>query len=314
MTTACRNSIDLAADDILSYWICHQTESEVTYKSATRIYPPRHAMAYLRISAICFTLIFLLLIATPLQWLALRFGWRLRHAIPIASSRLLAWILRMRVVARGATVPARARLLAANHVSWLDILALSSVEPMCFLAKIEVASWPVISFFVRVQETVLINRKRRRSIPGANATMAQRMHAGRTMLLFPEGTTGDGLTLRKFHSSHFAAARDLLAQETGLEDVAVQPVAIKYSTPRAAWFGDASLVPHLWSLLRGSPISCELAFGEPLPYRRDSNRKHVASEVAAQIDEMLRHMVPAAEVALDGAVEQRPVGSLVATN
>jgi 1-acyl-sn-glycerol-3-phosphate acyltransferase len=244
-------------------------------------------MAYIRIIAICLALLVLLIVAVPLQWSAMRFGWPSQRLVPIACCRVLVRILRLKVTAHGTPLRGGARLLAANHVSWLDILALSSVEPVCFLAKKEVASWPVVSTFVRLQETVLIDRKRRRAIPGANAAMAQRMLKGRGMLLFPEGTTGDGLSLKKFHSSHFASARDLLAEATGVERVAVQPIAIRYSTPSAAWHGDATLLPHVWSLLKGAPIACDLVFGAPLVYMRETNRKTITREVAIRVENML---------------------------
>jgi 1-acyl-sn-glycerol-3-phosphate acyltransferase len=247
-------------------------------------------MAYLRVIAICLALLVVLLVAVPLQWSAVRFGWPSRSLVPTTCCRLLAKILRMKVTAHGTPVRAGARLLAANHVSWLDILALNSVEPLCFLAKKEVASWPVVSTFVRLQETVLIDRKRRRAIPGANATMARRMLDGHGMLLFPEGTTGDGLSLKKFHSSHFASARDLLAGASDIERVTVQPVAIRYSTRAAAWHGDATLLPHVWSLLNGAPISCDLVFGAPITYLRETNRKTIAGEVAMRVATMLANL------------------------
>lgn len=252
-------------------------------------------MAFLRLAAICGALILLLLLVAPVQWLALRTSWTLRHAIPVASCRLLAWLLQMRVAAHGEMVPEQARLLAANHVSWLDIIALGSVAPACFLAKLEVASWPVIAFFARVQETVLVDRNRRRSIPGANAAMARRMLAGRPMVLFPEGTTGDGTVLKKFYSSHFASARDLLAAVAEVDEVAVQPVAIRYSSPHAAWVGDATLLPHVWAVVSGKPLCCEIAFGEALPFRRGSDRKLVTSEIAARIGALLEDEAPVAK-------------------
>ena len=179
------------------------------------------------------------------------------------------------------------RLIVANHVSWLDILAFCSVEPVCFLAKREIGAWPLISTFARLQETVFVDRQRRRTIPGTNAAMAQRMLSGRPMLLFPEATTGDGAALRKFHSSHFAAARDLLAAASEVETVFVQPVAIRYSTPAAAWFGDATLLPHIWSVLKGEPIRCDLIFGKPFAYARGDNRKIAASRAASAVALML---------------------------
>lgn len=252
-------------------------------------------MAYLRVTAIILALLLFLLV-TPLQWIALRRHWPLRLWLPVAFSRTIIALLRLRVYADRDPPPEGPRLLAANHLSWLDILALCSVEPVCFLAKREIETWPVASTFARLQETVFVDRQRRRTIPGANAAIAQRMLAGRPMLLFPEGTTSDGLALRKFHSSHFAAARDLLARASDVEAVTVQPVAIRYSTASAAWFGDATLLPHLWAVIKGEPIRCDLVFGKPLAYARGENRKAITRKVAFAVAEMLAAMPRAAEV------------------
>ncbi|MGI8568551.1 MAG: lysophospholipid acyltransferase family protein [Methylocella sp.] len=251
-------------------------------------------MAYLRAILIVLALLLFLSLA-PLQWLALRRRWPLRLWLPAALGRTLAALLRLDVAAKRVPPPQGPRLIAANHVSWLDILVFCSVEPVCFLAKLEVETWPVISTFAWLQEIVFVDRQRRRTIPAANAAMAQRMLAGRPVLLFPEGTTGDGAALGKFHSSHFAAARDLLATASGIETVCVQPVALRYSSPAAAWLGDATLLPHLWSVLKGAPIRCDLAFGKPLAYARGECRKAIAIDAASAIAGMLAAMPRAAE-------------------
>lgn len=250
-------------------------------------------MAYLRAVLIVLTLLLFLSLA-PLQWLALRRRWPLRLRLPVALGRTLAALLRLRVVAKHVP-PQGPRLIIANHVSWLDIVVLCSVEPVCFLAKREVETWPVVSNFAQLQETVFVDRQRRRTIP-ANAAMARRMLAGRPMLLFPEGTTGDGSALHKFHSSHFAAARDLLATASDIETVCVQPVAIRYSSPAAAWLGDATLLPHLWSLLKGEPIRCDLVFGKPLAYARGESRKAITGETASAIAGILASMARSADL------------------
>ncbi|MGH6857123.1 MAG: lysophospholipid acyltransferase family protein [Methylocella sp.] len=254
-------------------------------------------MAYLRAILIVLTLL-LFLSLVPLQWLALRRRWPLRLSLPVTFGRALAALLRLDVVANRAAPPEGPRLIAANHVSWLDIVVLCSVEPVCFLAKREVEAWPVVSAFARLQETVFVDRRRRRTIPAANVAMARRMLAGRPVLLFPEGTTGDGAALRKFRSSHFAAARDLLAMASGVETVCVQPVALRYSSPAAAWRGDATLLPHLWSILKGEPIRCDLDFGKPLAYARGDSRKAIAGETESAIAGMLAAMARAAERSL----------------
>jgi lyso-ornithine lipid O-acyltransferase len=243
-------------------------------------------MAVLRLLTIGLTLVFFFGVAVPLQWVALRLRWRWGASIPVMLCRILLRLFRVRLRVSGAPAPDRPRLVAANHISWIDILVLTSVEPLCFLAKREVGAWPFVGAFARLQGTVFVDRARRRSIPAANAAMAARMLEARPVLLFPEGTTGHGLFLRKFHSSHFAAARDLLARAAEVESVVVQPVAISYSSPSAAWVGDAFLLPHVWAVLTGEPLSCDLVLGEPLRYARGADRKLVARSVAARIATM----------------------------
>jgi lyso-ornithine lipid O-acyltransferase len=110
------------------------------------------------------------------------------------------------------------------------------------------------------------------------------------MLLFPEATTGDGLALRKFHSSHFAAARDLLATASEVETVFVQPGASAIQRPRRHGSAMRPYWPHLWSILKGEPIRCDLAFGKPLAYGRGENRKVIARQAASAIASMLASM------------------------
>jgi 1-acyl-sn-glycerol-3-phosphate acyltransferase len=240
-------------------------------------------MPVLRAFLIILTLLVFFCVAVPIQWIALRLRWPGRGYFPVALCRILIRLFRVRLRVAGAPAPDQPRLVAANHISWIDVLALMSIEPLCFLAKREIGAWPFVGSFARLQETVFVDRKRRRSIPGANAAMAGRMLDRRCVLLFPEGTTGYGLELRKFHSSHFAAARDALATAAGVDCVAVQPVAISYSSPSAAWTGDAYLLPHVWAVLKGAPLHCDLVFGEPLRYARGSDRKIIAQETAARI-------------------------------
>jgi lyso-ornithine lipid O-acyltransferase len=273
----------------------------------------RRIMAYLRATALILASLLFLCLA-PLQWVALRRRWPLRLLLPVAFSRTLATLLRLDVVTESAKLPEGPRLIVANHLSWLDIVAVCCIEPVCFLAKREIGSWPICSTFARLQETVFVDRQRRRSIPGANAAMAQRMLAGRPMLLFPEATTGDGSALRKFHSSHLAAARDLLAKADWIDTVWVQPVAIRYSTPTAAWFGDATLLPHLWAVLKGEPIRCDLVFGKPLAYARGENRKVITGHAASAIAGMLASMARAIEPDLAARAETPAFDPLVANS
>jgi hypothetical protein len=93
----------------------------------------------------------------------------------------------------------------------------------------------------------------------------------------------------------------------------VQPVAIRYSTPTAAWFGDATLLPHLWAVLKGEPIRCDLVFGKPLAYARGENRKVITGHAASAIAGMLASMARAIEPDLAARAET-PVFDPLAAN
>jgi len=255
--------------------------------------------ACFRAGLILATLLFFLVVVTPFQILAIRFNLPVAAFGQFALCRALLFLLRIDVGSIGMPSSKHPRLIIANHLSWLDILVFGAIEPVCFLAKREVSAWPLIASFARAQRTVFVDRKRRRSIPGANRAMAARMSEGRSVLLFPEGTTYDGTALGKFHSSHLAAARDLLAMDRETDAVCIQPAALFYSAPHAGWTGDATLIPHLWDILCRPPFSACVAFGEPLLYKRSSDRKVLCAASKVAIEALLlAHRVELAPHAL----------------
>lgn len=258
-------------------------------------------MALLRALAILFALLTFFLVAVPVQMLVARRAPQAAQAVPLFFCRSLLRLLRVRLVIEG-TPATRAALLAANHVSWIDILCLGAVAPFCFLAKVEVSRWPLLSAFARVQGTVFVDRARRRSIIPANATMADRLAAGRSVLIFPEGTTRPPPEPAPFKSSHFAAAREVLRRGAATGRIEVQPVAIGYSSASAAWVDDAALLPHIWHVLRTPPLTCRVGFGAPMAYEIDTDRKHVA-QAARQCVLALLAQQPAA------AADRRPARS-----
>ena len=233
-------------------------------------------MTYFRSFLLVVAILFFFLVAAPLQAVLARQRSASADRIPLFFCRSLLRLLRMSIAVEGSRVARGPCLLVVNHVSWIDILVLGSITPFCFLAKHEVASWPILSAFAKVQGTVFVDRRRRRGILPANRQMAERMREGRTVLLFPEGTTFAGAVPGLFRSSHYAAARDLLRAQPEQESVSVQPVALAYDSNLAAWIGDEALLPHLWRVLKGAPIRCRVSFAEPIAYRRDTDRKVVA--------------------------------------
>lgn len=112
-------------------------------------------------------------------------------------------------------------MVCANHVTFVDIFALSSVLPVRFVAKREIASWPVFGLISKRTGTIFIDRSRRRAVLEIAEAMSGAMKEGRNVLFFPEGTTGTGEGLLPFHANLFAAAVSAEAP--------ILPVTLRYT-------------------------------------------------------------------------------------
>jgi 1-acyl-sn-glycerol-3-phosphate acyltransferase len=178
-------------------------------------------------------------------------------------------------------VHATPELLVANHVSWLDIPCLLACTDAVFVAKAEVARWPLIGRLAAGAGTLFLDRGRGAGEIAARAGAA--LTAGENVMVFPEGTSTDGRGVRPFHARLFQAAR--------AADVPVQAVAIRYPHPRGShpvvpFIGEDSLVPHLWRLLGESRIDAELVFCPPRP-AANRDRRTLAEEARGQIARVL---------------------------
>lgn len=250
----------------------------------------------LRVVRIVTGLVAITLTLLPLQLLALRFGWRLRKTIPQWWHRGFLGLAGIRVHIHG--VPAHTPhglLLAANHVSWLDISILGSITPLSFIAKDEVRDWGVFGKLAQWQETMFIARQHRTKTRQQVAAIGQRLDAGETLVLFPEGTTSDGNFIYRFKSSLFGALGLTGAQADGTH--CVQPVAIVYSRlhgqpmgrydrPLVAWPGDVELLPHALGVLSKGVVDVDVCFGAPIQANAQIDRKKLTAQVQATVSTM----------------------------
>lgn len=150
-----------------------------------------------------------------------------------------------------------AKLIVANHVSWLDVMSVHAVCPEArFVSKADVQRWPLVGRLVAAAGTLYIERERRRDALRVVHQMADALRSGDTVAVFPEGTTGDGHALLPFHANLLQAA---IATETP-----VQPVALRYAdarhavSPAAQWLGQTTLAQSLWKLARGDRLVVHL--------------------------------------------------------
>ena len=236
----------------------------------------------------------LVLVLPPLL-VGLRLGWPSAGWLPVYVYRLFLRLFRIRVTVQGRPPGGRPTLVLSNHVSWLDIPVLGSLAPLSFIAKSEVAGWPVIGFYASLQRCVFIDRARKSHTTNVNTEVAHRLAQGDTIVLFPEGTTSDGNRLLPFRSALVGAARAAL-QEPSLQSIDLQPLAIVYARrnglpvtrrerPAIAWYGDMDLAPHLAALLREGSIDVVVRWCDPIPFDATSDRKRAtaAAETAVRV-------------------------------
>ena len=256
-------------------------------------------MGALRLVALVVVLTVFTVVLMPLQSAAIRLKWPIAARLPWYWQRIACRIVGIRVRVEGK--PAAAPLIiAANHISWLDISVIGSVLPVSFVSKAEVAGWPVVGTLARLQRTVFIGRTRRSQTASATAAIAERVGRGDVIVLFAEGTTGDGNRVLPFRSALLGAAR--AASGSGL--ITVQPVAITYAAihgvpigrvdrPMIAWYGNMKLHGHFLKLVTTGGLDVVVSFGEPIAFGAGVDRKEVADRcfesVRAMVDDVRRH-------------------------
>jgi len=208
-------------------------------------------------------------------------------------SRALCSIFGIRVGVSGRP-PKPPFFLVSNHLSYADILVLGTEVPCVFVAKAEIDHWPLFGALCRSVNTIYIDRKAKRDLPGVLDRIRTALDAGQGVVIFPEGTSGPGAEVMPFRSPLL----DLPAR-LGHE---VHWAALGYRVPPGAppahlavgWWGDMPLVPHLGLFLRLKWIEALVHFGE-VPIA-DDDRKQLADRLWRAIAERFEPMVTREEV------------------
>jgi len=233
----------------------------------------------------------------PVQILILLVAARLWWALPFAYHKLCCRIMGLKVRVVGKPATARPALFVSNHVSYLDIPVLGSVMPVAFVAKAEVAQWPVYGWLAKLQRTVFVDRRRKTTLQQRDSLHA-RLAAGDALVLFPEGTSNDGNRILPFRSALLSVAEAAAAERP----LAIQPVSIAYTSvngvplgwglrPLVAWYGGMELGGHLWRFSRLGQVEVVVQFHEEIrmgdfPSRKELTR-HCSEAVAGGVDRAL---------------------------
>ena len=249
-------------------------------------------LSRLRATIVLLTFAGLTIPLMPVQQLFVWFWPRMARAFPMYYHRLVLRILGVRVHIDGEALKHGPAIFAANHVSWLDIVILSSLAPVSFIAKRDVEAWPLFGALARLQRTVFVDRDRRHTTGASRDEIHNRMKAGDMLVLFAEGTSGDGARVLPFKSAFFAAAEH--------PGVSVQPLSIVYAghrnlpmtrrlRPLYAWYGDMDMPPHLWDAVAHGPIEVKIVCHAPLSIADHGNRKALAKQAEEAVRQGLIH-------------------------
>jgi len=214
----------------------------------------------------------------------------------IASNyyRVLCALLRIRVRVVGNPVRDRAVLFVSNHVSWVDIVVIGSITPVAFVAKREVASWPLVGVTAKMQRTVFVDRGRRHQTGDAVSEIAKRVASGTSVVLFAEGTSSDGNRVLPFRSALLGAIED----QSGGGSILMQPMAITYvgqhglpmgrqHRPLVAWYGELDFMPHIKAFIERGVVDALVTYGDPVPADRDMDRKAMSKRLEGTVRELL---------------------------
>ncbi|WP_430396577.1 lysophospholipid acyltransferase family protein [Ferrovibrio sp.] len=220
----------------------------------------------------------------PLQVLLVKLQHPGRKWLPLYYHRVVAWLMRVKIRVDGRPANQAPVLFIINHISWLDIVVLSTVVPVSFVAKSEIESWPFFGLLSRLQRTVFVQRHARQKTAEHRDEMQERLSAGDNLILFPEGTSSDGLRILPFKTAFFALAE----QPVNGKPLTVQPVSLGYAKLNHmpvgrrwmhlfAWVGDEDLVPHLWRYLKSGPAEAVIEFHQPVTIQDFKSRKEMAA-------------------------------------
>ncbi|MFH1134979.1 MAG: lysophospholipid acyltransferase family protein [Pseudomonadota bacterium] len=214
----------------------------------------------------------------------IRLSSRLLHLWARVATRGLG--IRVVVKGRSSARPSGPVFFTSNHMGYMDIVILASVQPFTFVSKKEAGTWPVLGPMIRAAGTLFVDRENRGETAAFAELTAQWLRDGADIVIFPEGTSANGERVLPFKSSLFAVPVKVGA--------VVQPLTINYISwggrpfsrkirDNICWYGDMTLAPHLWNLFSRRGLVVEVIFAEAIPPGLD--RKALAAEAHRRVSD-----------------------------
>lgn len=230
--------------------------------------------------------------ALTLRWLGKGGG-----GVPMAWHRVVSRSLG--VQSRMVGEPASGSVLyVSNHLSWLDIPVLGSRLTGSFVAKAEVGEMGFVTLLADLQNTIYVEREQRRRSVEQASSIETRLRGGANVILFPEGTSNDGVRVLPFKSTLFSVVDGAAAA-----GIRIQPISIAYTHLNGlpltrqrlmdiAWVGDMELGPHALEFMRLGKIDAGILCHPPVRRADFADRKalarHCHGVISAGYEKLMR--------------------------
>lgn len=191
----------------------------------------------------------------------------------------LGKILGLRITIHAERPAGMSGLIVANHSSYLDIIVAGSAAPVRFMPKVEISRWPFLGSYLGTSRPLWVDRNSPVKAKKLIDDMLESIRENVPLIVYPEGTTGDGSKLKPFKSTAFQAVID--------GGIAILPNLTVYrcSEMNPAWYGDMTLLPHVWQILGLRRLDIDLYLLPPVFPEPGEDRKALADRVGRSMAE-----------------------------
>jgi 1-acyl-sn-glycerol-3-phosphate acyltransferase len=197
-------------------------------------------------------------------------------------------------------------LMVSNHMSYIDVLALSSIMPAVFVTSVDMQETPLLGDLAEMGGSIFVERRHRSQIGQDISTMSKALRDGHNVMIYPEGTSTDGQKLLPFKKSLLMAAVE--AQKN------ILPVCLKYTeidgepfsaanAHKVAWYGEMTFAPHLLQMMKLSKVKARIEFLQPIKVHANSTRHELAAQAFSAIHTAYTGQAPEAD--LESEPEQK---------
>lgn len=217
--------------------------------------------------------------------------------MPMVWHKIICTLFGIKVVVKGTPLTTHPVMFVSNHVSYLDIPVIGSKIKASFVAKSDVAGWPVFGFLAKMVLTIFVKRATRDALKD-NKMLINTISTGRNIILFPEGTSSNGQHVLRFKSTLFALASfdPALKEKLSIQPFTIKMVSVNGQIPTGnkdiydlyAWYDDMTLVPHLWQFAKLKGATIEICFHDPLKAAHYKDRKALAKECEKKVASALQ--------------------------